>query len=51
MKFIHILVTTGNPYGYAPFCDSRTEMEGFRFWKKGYWKSHLGKRKYHISAL
>ena len=20
----------GAPYGYTPFCDSRTEMEGFR---------------------
>jgi len=41
----------GAPYGYTPFCDSRVEMEGFRFWKHGYWRSHLGKRKYHISAL
>lgn len=22
-----------------------------RFWEKGYWKSHLGNRRYHISAL
>jgi UDP-glucose:glycoprotein glucosyltransferase len=22
-----------------------------RFWDKGYWKSHLGNRRYHISAL
>jgi len=41
----------GAPYGYTPFCDSRREMEGFRFWKSGYWASHLGHRKYHISAL
>uniref|UniRef100_A0A452VMX5 UDP-glucose ceramide glucosyltransferase-like 1 n=1 Tax=Ursus maritimus TaxID=29073 RepID=A0A452VMX5_URSMA len=41
----------GAPYGYTPFCDSRTEMDGYRFWKKGYWASHLLKRKYHISAL
>ncbi|XP_062312651.1 UDP-glucose:glycoprotein glucosyltransferase 2 isoform X3 [Osmerus eperlanus] len=41
----------GAPYGYTPFCDSRTEMEGYRFWKTGYWASHLGHRKYHISAL
>ncbi|XP_029792388.1 UDP-glucose:glycoprotein glucosyltransferase 2 [Suricata suricatta] len=41
----------GAPYGYTPFCDSRTDMEGYRFWKKGYWASHLSKRKYHISAL
>uniref|UniRef100_A0A8C3TEF1 UDP-glucose ceramide glucosyltransferase-like 1 n=1 Tax=Chelydra serpentina TaxID=8475 RepID=A0A8C3TEF1_CHESE len=39
------------PYGYVPFCDSRTEMDGYRFWKSGYWASHLGRRKYHISAL
>ncbi|XP_068428233.1 UDP-glucose:glycoprotein glucosyltransferase 2 isoform X1 [Clinocottus analis] len=41
----------GAPYGYTPFCESRREMEGYRFWKSGYWASHLGHRKYHISAL
>ncbi|KAJ8389769.1 hypothetical protein AAFF_G00114750 [Aldrovandia affinis] len=41
----------GAPYGYTPFCDSRTEMDGYRFWKTGYWASHLGNRRYHISAL
>lgn len=41
----------GAPYGFTPMCDSRTEMEGFRFWKQGYWKSHLRGRPYHISAL
>eukprot|EP01135_Chromosphaera_perkinsii_P003262 Nk52_evm37s239 gene=Nk52_evmTU37s239 len=41
----------GAPYGYTPFCDSRTEMEGFRFWKSGYWSSHLMGKPYHISAL
>ncbi|GAB1299182.1 UDP-glucose glycoprotein glucosyltransferase 2 [Apodemus speciosus] len=41
----------GAPYGYTPFCDSRAEMDGYRFWKTGYWASHLVKRKYHISAL
>nr|VZI33038.1 unnamed protein product [Spirometra erinaceieuropaei] len=41
----------GAPYGYTPFCDSRKEMEGFRFWKHGYWAAHLGDRPYHISAL
>ncbi|UYV70608.1 UGGT1 [Cordylochernes scorpioides] len=41
----------GAPYGYTPFCDSRTDMEGYRFWKSGYWASHMGRRKYHISAL
>uniref|UniRef100_A0A915JM16 UDP-glucose:glycoprotein glucosyltransferase n=1 Tax=Romanomermis culicivorax TaxID=13658 RepID=A0A915JM16_ROMCU len=38
----------GAPYAYTPFCDSREEMEGYRFWKRGYWSSHLGHRKYHI---
>ena len=26
-------------------------MEGFRFWKQGYWRNHLAGRKYHISAI
>ncbi|XP_036913462.1 UDP-glucose:glycoprotein glucosyltransferase 2 [Sturnira hondurensis] len=41
----------GAPYGYTPFCDSRADMDGHRFWKKGYWAAHLLRRKYHISAL
>ncbi|KAA0715726.1 UDP-glucose:glycoprotein glucosyltransferase 2 [Triplophysa tibetana] len=41
----------GAPYGYTPFCESRKEMDGYRFWKTGYWASHLGHRRYHISAL
>uniref|UniRef100_A0A914YQY2 UDP-glucose:glycoprotein glucosyltransferase n=1 Tax=Panagrolaimus superbus TaxID=310955 RepID=A0A914YQY2_9BILA len=41
----------GAPYGFTPFCDSRTSMEGFRFWKQGYWAQHLAGRRYHISAL
>nr|XP_027205902.1 UDP-glucose:glycoprotein glucosyltransferase 1-like [Dermatophagoides pteronyssinus] len=41
----------GAPYGYTPFCDSRKDMDGFRFWKSGYWATHLHGRKYHISAL
>ncbi|PHH58845.1 hypothetical protein CDD81_4273 [Ophiocordyceps australis] len=41
----------GAPYGFTPMCDSRTEMEGFRFWKQGYWASYLRGRPYHISAL
>ncbi|CAL7942835.1 unnamed protein product [Xylocopa violacea] len=39
------------PYAYTPFCDSRKEMDGFRFWKQGYWRNHLQGRAYHISAL
>lgn len=41
----------GAPYGFTPMCDSRTEMEGFRFWKQGYWKNYLQGLPYHISAL
>ncbi|KAI0023933.1 UDP-glucose:glycoprotein glucosyltransferase [Xylariomycetidae sp. FL0641] len=41
----------GAPYGFTPMCDSRTEMEGFRFWKQGYWKNYLQGQPYHISAL
>lgn len=41
----------GAPYAFTPMCDSRTEMEGFRFWKQGYWKNFLRGLPYHISAL
>ncbi|BFZ60909.1 killer toxin resistant protein [Saitoella coloradoensis] len=41
----------GAPYGMVPMGDSRAEMEGFRFWKQGWWKSHLRGKPYHISAL
>jgi UDP-glucose:glycoprotein glucosyltransferase len=41
----------GAPYGFTPMCDSRTEMEGFRFWKQGYWANYLRGKSYHISAL
>lgn len=51
MKELRDLDLGGAPYGYTPFCDSRTEMDGFRFWKHGYWRTHLQHRKYHISAL
>uniref|UniRef100_A0A673L9F0 UDP-glucose ceramide glucosyltransferase-like 1 n=1 Tax=Sinocyclocheilus rhinocerous TaxID=307959 RepID=A0A673L9F0_9TELE len=51
IKELRDLDLEGAPYGYTPFCDSRKEMEGYSFWKTGYWASHLGQRKYHISAL
>ncbi|XP_033842246.1 UDP-glucose:glycoprotein glucosyltransferase 2 isoform X1 [Periophthalmus magnuspinnatus] len=51
LKQLRDLDLEGAPYGYTPFCDSRKEMDGYRFWKSGYWASHLGHRKYHISAL
>lgn len=41
----------GAPYGFTPMGDSRTEMEGFRFWKQGYWNTFLRGKPYHISAL
>ncbi|KAI9052369.1 hypothetical protein LZ554_003719 [Drepanopeziza brunnea f. sp. 'monogermtubi'] len=41
----------GAPYGFTPMCDSRVEMEGFRFWKQGYWEKFLRGLPYHISAL
>ncbi|OSX61274.1 glycosyltransferase family 24 protein [Postia placenta MAD-698-R-SB12] len=41
----------GAPYGYTPMGDDNVEMEGFRFWKTGYWKEFLHGMAYHISAL
>lgn len=41
----------GAPYAYTPFCSSREEMDGFRFWTQGFWKDHLAGQPYHISAL
>jgi UDP-glucose:glycoprotein glucosyltransferase len=38
----------GAPYGYTPMGDDNYEMEGFRFWKTGYWKDFLGDLPYHI---
>ncbi|XP_050434765.1 UDP-glucose:glycoprotein glucosyltransferase [Adelges cooleyi] len=51
MKELVNLDLGGAPYAYTPFCESRKEMDGFRFWKQGYWKTHLQGRRYHISAL
>lgn len=51
MKELVDLDLEGAPYGFTPMCDSRKEIEGFRFWKQGYWKKYLGNLKYHISAL
>ncbi|KAI8867576.1 hypothetical protein GQ42DRAFT_164697 [Ramicandelaber brevisporus] len=41
----------GAPYGYTPFCDDRSEIEPYRFWKTGYWHNFLRGKPYHISAL
>ncbi|KAK3301548.1 glycosyltransferase family 24 protein [Chaetomium fimeti] len=51
MRELATLDLEGAPYGFAPMCDSRTEMEGFRFWKTGYWANYLKGHPYHISAL
>lgn len=51
MKELYDMDLGGAPYAYTPFCDSRKEMDGFRFWNSGYWRNHLQGRKYHISAL
>lgn len=39
------------PYGYPPMGDDSYDMDGFRFWKQGYWKELLRDKPYHISAL
>ncbi|XP_078173674.1 EMS-MUTAGENIZED BRI1 SUPPRESSOR 1 [Carex rostrata] len=41
----------GRPLAYTPFCDNNKDMDGYRFWKQGFWKDHLRGRAYHISAL
>merc|ERR1719277_433927 len=41
----------GKVYGFVPMGDTNPDVEGFRFWKQGYWKNHLGDMPYHISAL
>ncbi|GAQ80221.1 UDP-glucose:glycoprotein glucosyltransferase [Klebsormidium nitens] len=41
----------GAPLAYTPFCDNNKDMDGFRFWKQGFWKDHLQGKPYHISAL
>ncbi|XP_051146784.1 UDP-glucose:glycoprotein glucosyltransferase [Andrographis paniculata] len=41
----------GRSLAYTPFCDNNKEMDGYRFWKQGFWKDHLRGKPYHISAL
>lgn len=48
---LHELVTLdlhGAPYGYTPMGDDSEDMDGFRFWKQGYWREHLRGMPYHI---
>lgn len=51
MKELVDLNLQGHVYGYPPMGNDREEMEGFRFWKTGYWLQELQGRPYHISAL
>jgi UDP-glucose:glycoprotein glucosyltransferase len=41
----------GAPYGYTPMGDDNEDMEGFRFWKTGYWKEFLAGKPYHIRCV
>ncbi|KMS95940.1 hypothetical protein BVRB_003480 isoform A [Beta vulgaris subsp. vulgaris] len=41
----------GRPLAYTPFCDNNRDMDGYRFWRQGFWKEHLRGKPYHISAL
>ncbi|KAG5548754.1 hypothetical protein RHGRI_014196 [Rhododendron griersonianum] len=41
----------GRPLAYTPFCDNNKDMDGYRFWRQGFWNEHLRGRPYHISAL
>ena len=41
----------GNALAYTPFCDNNRDMDEFRFWKGGFWETHLRGKPYHISAL
>eukprot|EP00271_Cylindrocystis_brebissonii_P006379 TRINITY_DN19145_c0_g1_i1.p1 TRINITY_DN19145_c0_g1~~TRINITY_DN19145_c0_g1_i1.p1 ORF type:complete len:1550 (-),score=253.58 TRINITY_DN19145_c0_g1_i1:616-4587(-) len=41
----------GRALAYTPMCDNNVDMEGYRFWKQGFWRDHLQGRAYHISAL
>jgi UDP-glucose:glycoprotein glucosyltransferase len=48
MKELVDIDLKGHVYGYAPMGDDRPEIEGFRFWKTGYWRDALRGRPYHI---
>jgi hypothetical protein len=51
LKELMALDLEGAPYALTPFCDDRPDMNGYRFWKQGYWRDQLRGRPYHISAL
>jgi UDP-glucose:glycoprotein glucosyltransferase len=37
MRELYDMDLRGRPLAFTPFCSSRTEMDGFRFWTHGYW--------------
>ena len=45
------MLAQGAPLAYTPFCDNNKDMDGFRFWRTGFWRDHLRGKPYHISAL
>ncbi|GJP47287.1 hypothetical protein CLOM_g6507 [Closterium sp. NIES-68] len=51
MGQLYDLPLHGSPLAYTPMCDNNRDMEGYRFWKQGFWKEHLRGKPYHISAL
>ncbi|WFD27172.1 killer toxin resistant protein [Malassezia nana] len=51
LKVLNDMDLHGAPYGYPPMGDDSEDMDGYRFWKKGYWKTFLRGKTYHISAL
>ncbi|XP_075520697.1 UDP-glucose:glycoprotein glucosyltransferase isoform X1 [Primulina tabacum] len=51
MGELYDMYLRGLPLAYTPFCDNNKEMDGYRFWKQGFWKDHLRGKPYHISAL
>jgi UDP-glucose:glycoprotein glucosyltransferase len=51
MKELVDLDLRGAPYGYTPMGDDNLDMEGFRFWKTGYWADFLRGKPYHIRSV
>lgn len=51
LKELNEVDLKGAPYGFPPMGDDSYDMDGYRFWKRGYWKDFLQGRPYHISAL
>lgn len=51
MGVLYDMDLKGRPLAYTPFCDNNKDMDGYRFWRQGFWKDHLRGKPYHISAL